>query len=35
MTITAVPEPGEYALLAGIGLVGLGLWRRGASRRQS
>jgi hypothetical protein len=25
-----VPEPGAYALAAGLGLVGFGLWRRGA-----
>jgi hypothetical protein len=25
---TPVPEPGEYAALAGLGLLGFGLWRR-------
>jgi len=26
--IPAVPEPGEYALFTGLGLAGLGMWRR-------
>lgn len=32
LTITVVPEPHQYAMLAGLGLVGLGLWRRHARR---
>ncbi len=28
MTFTAVPEPHEYALVSGIGLVGFAMWRR-------
>lgn len=32
MTITAVPEPGEYALAAGFGLAAFALWRRRAAR---
>jgi hypothetical protein len=29
---TPVPEPGEYAALAGLGLLGFGLWRRARRR---
>lgn len=32
VNITAVPEPHQYAMAAGLGLVGLGLWRRHARR---
>jgi hypothetical protein len=32
MTITAVPEPGDYALAAGFALAAFGLWRRRAAR---
>lgn len=28
VTVNAVPEPHEYAMLAGVGLVGFALWRR-------
>jgi MYXO-CTERM domain-containing protein len=30
--VSAVPEPHEYALLAGLGLVGFAVWRRRAAR---
>jgi len=33
MQFTPVPEPAEWAAMAGIGLLGFGLWRR--SRRQT
>lgn len=29
---TRIPEPHEYAMVAGLGLVGLGVWRRHARR---
>ena len=32
-TVTAVPEPGSYAFVCGLGLVGFGLWRQ--SRRNA
>ena len=32
LNVTAVPEPHQYAMLAGLGLVGMGLWRRHARR---
>jgi hypothetical protein len=32
-TVTAVPEPGSYAFVGGLGLVGFGLWRQ--SRRNA
>lgn len=32
VNITAVPEPHQYAMAAGLGLVGLGLWRRHARK---
>jgi len=28
LTSAAVPEPHEYALMAGLGLIGFGIWRR-------
>ena len=30
-TLTAVPEPAEWAAVAGLGLLGFGLWRRRAA----
>jgi hypothetical protein len=32
VSVSAVPEPHEYALLAGLGLVGFSLWRRRAAK---
>jgi hypothetical protein len=32
-TVSAVPEPSEYAGLAGAGLIGFALWRRRAARK--
>jgi hypothetical protein len=32
-TITEVPEPGHWVLLTGLGLLGVGLWRRGRGLR--
>lgn len=32
VTLTVVPEPHQYAMMAGVGLVGLGLWRRHARK---
>jgi hypothetical protein len=29
---SVVPEPRQYAMIAGLGLVGFGLWRRRANR---
>jgi len=31
-TVTVVPEPHQYAMVAGLGLVGIGLWRRHARK---
>jgi hypothetical protein len=31
-TATVVPEPHQYAMVAGLGLVGIGLWRRHARK---
>ncbi len=28
LTLTVVPEPHEYAMMAGLGLLGFGVWRR-------
>ncbi len=32
VSVSAVPEPSEYAAVAGLGLVGFALWRRRAAR---
>jgi hypothetical protein len=32
-SFSAVPEPGEYAALAGAGLIGFALWRRRMARK--
>jgi hypothetical protein len=32
-TLTAVPEPSEYAAMAGAGLVGFAIWRRRMARK--
>lgn len=32
VTVSAIPEPHEYAMLAGLGLVGFAIWRRRAAK---
>jgi len=32
LRVTVVPEPHQYAMAAGLGLVGIGLWRRHARK---
>jgi hypothetical protein len=33
ITVSAVPEPAEYAALGGLSLIGFAVWRRKASRK--